>query len=158
MLRAPRVTIVIRWGTDICSFSPRDQGLERALLCQDRRVDGADQILGGGVANAGAVVRSGSPVLDDDVSSERLGWRPSDRPRRLRLICDTYGLDPEARLDLFESLSASIAQGGEFVRRRADLGHPGFVKLWAEIGGMERFDRRRRWWAEAQTRFEEELR
>ena len=95
--------------------------------------------------------------VDDDINSANLGWRPSDRPSRLRLVCDAYGLDTEGRELVLGSLSASIARGGDFVRRRAEAGEPGFVRMWAEIGGMERFDRRRRWWAEARPRFEAAL-
>jgi hypothetical protein len=96
--------------------------------------------------------------VDDDISSAKLGWRQSDRPARLRFVCDAYGLDAYARAEVLRSLSESIARGGEFVRRRAEAGEPGFVKMWAEIGGMERFDRRRRWWSGALTRFETALR
>lgn len=96
--------------------------------------------------------------VDDDVSSAKLGWQPSDRPGRLRLVCDAYGLDTEGRSDVLHCLDVSIAQGGEFVRRRAEAGEPGFVRMWAEIGGMERFDRRRRWWSEARTSFAAALR
>ena len=31
--------------------------------------------------------------VDDDLSAGRLGWGPVDRPARLRLVADTYGLD-----------------------------------------------------------------
>ena len=31
--------------------------------------------------------------IDDDTNAARLGWEPSDRPRRLRLVADEYGLD-----------------------------------------------------------------
>ena len=96
--------------------------------------------------------------IDDDVSSTNLGWLPSDRPGRLRLACDAYGLDPEGRSEVLRCLDESIARGGEFVRRRAEAGEPGFVRMWAEIGGMERFDRRRRWWAATRMPFEEALR
>lgn len=96
--------------------------------------------------------------VDDDVNSAKLGWRPADRPGRLRLICDTYGLDADGRADVLLLLSESIAQGGEFVRRHAAAGEPGFVKMWTEIGGMERFDRRRRWWADKRAQFEAALR
>ncbi|MEA3076497.1 MAG: hypothetical protein QOF60_1405 [Actinomycetota bacterium] len=92
--------------------------------------------------------------IDDDVSSAKLGWHPSDRPRRLRLVCDVYGLDAGDRGDVLRSLDEAIAHGGEFVRRRAEAGEPGFVKMWADMGGMERYDRRRAWWADARTRFE----
>ena len=85
--------------------------------------------------------------MDDEVSSATLGWRPSNGPGRLRLVCDIYGLDAEGRTEVLRFVGGSIARGGEFVRRRAEAGEPGFVKMWTEIGGMERFDRRRRWWA-----------
>lgn len=96
--------------------------------------------------------------VDDDVSSARLGWHPSDRPVRLRRVCDAYGLDGDGRAEVLRSLSESIARGGEFVRRRAEAGEPGFVQMWEEMGGMERFDRRRRWWADVASRFEAALR
>jgi hypothetical protein len=95
--------------------------------------------------------------VDDDMSSASLGWQPSDRPRRLRLVCDSYGLDADGRAEVLDALSAAIASGGEFVRTRAEAGDPGFVQMWADIGGMERFDRRRRWWAEARPAFEAAL-
>src|SRR5688572_27269242 len=31
--------------------------------------------------------------IDNDFDAARLGWAPADRPRRLRLVADTYGLD-----------------------------------------------------------------
>ena len=96
--------------------------------------------------------------VDDDVNSTKLGWHLPDRPGRLRLVCDAYRLDTGGRSELVHCLDVSIAGGGEFVRRRAEAGQPGFVRMWAEIGGMERFDRRRRWWSEARTSFEAALR
>ncbi|HZT66572.1 MAG TPA: phosphotransferase [Acidimicrobiales bacterium] len=92
--------------------------------------------------------------IDDDVSAARLGWHPSDRPRRLRLVCDAYGLDAGGRGGVLRALDGSIARGGEFVRRRAEAGDPGFVKIWADMGGMERYDRRRAWWADVRAGFE----
>jgi hypothetical protein len=62
--------------------------------------------------------------IDDDINSAKQGWLSADRPRRLRLVCDGYGLDADGRV---------------------------------EIGGMERFDRRRRWWADARPNFETAL-
>jgi hypothetical protein len=96
--------------------------------------------------------------VDDEINAARLGWIPADRPSRLRLVCDTYGLASGGRSDVLESLSDAITRGGEFVRRRAEAGEPGFVEMWNEIGGMERFDRRRRWWAERRPDFEAALR
>jgi len=74
----------------------------------------------------------------------------------LRRICDAYGLDADGPRR-GPALNAAIATGGEFVRRHAEAGEPEFVKVRAEIGGMERFDRRRTWWAEARRQFEAAL-
>lgn len=91
--------------------------------------------------------------IDDDLNAARLGWQPADRPARLRLVADAYGLDHAARHELLAILSDSMARGGAFVRRRVEAGDPNFVKMWNDMGGMERFDRRRRWWAEHRDRF-----
>jgi aminoglycoside phosphotransferase (APT) family kinase protein len=95
--------------------------------------------------------------VDDDVNAARLGWRASDRARRLRLLCDTYGLDTAERAEVLAFLSDAIARGGEFVRRHAEAGKPGFVQMWRDMGGMERFDRRREWWAQSRPEFEASL-
>jgi hypothetical protein len=92
--------------------------------------------------------------IDDDENAEWLGWSTADRPARLRLVCDEYGLDRPARAELLACLDATIASGGEFVRRRVEAGEAGFIEMWESMGGQERFDRRRRWWAEARAGFE----
>ncbi len=91
--------------------------------------------------------------VDDPVSAARLGWEDVDRAGRLRLVADTYGLDGDGRTELLLILDDTIARGGEFVRRRVDAGDPGFVEMWTAMGGMERFDRRRSWWADQRDRF-----
>lgn len=96
--------------------------------------------------------------IDEDVSAARLGWVSADRPARLRLVCDEYGLDASGRAQLLDCLDESIARGGEFVRRRVEAGEPAFIEMWESMGGQERFDRRRRWWADARSDFEAALR
>jgi len=91
--------------------------------------------------------------IDDDVNPAKLGWHPNDRPRRLRLVCDTYGLDTAGRAEVLACLDGAIERGGEFVRRHVEAGEPGFVTMWEEMGGMERFDRRRAWWADSREEF-----
>ena len=91
--------------------------------------------------------------VDDDLSARRLGFALADRPARLRVVADAYGLDAVERRELVTVLATSIEQGGEFVRRRVDAGDPNFIKMWQEIGGQERFDRRRRWWLEHHNEF-----
>src|SRR5690606_18221011 len=77
--------------------------------------------------------------IDDDVNATKLGWQPADRPRRLRLVCDTYGMEADGRAAVLQSLDTSIEHGGEFVLRHVEAGEPGFVQMWREMGGMERF-------------------
>jgi hypothetical protein len=96
--------------------------------------------------------------IDDDLYAARLGWQPADLPARLRLVADAYGLDRDSRTQLMEVLSVSIAGGGAFVRRRVEAGDPNFISMWNEMGGMERFDRRREWWSQQQDRFAAALR
>jgi hypothetical protein len=55
-------------------------------------------------------------------------------------------------------MTDSIARGGEFVRRRVEAGDPNFISMWNATGGMERFDRRRRWWAARRQDFAAALR
>ena len=96
--------------------------------------------------------------IDEEASALKLGWKPIDGPARLRLVCDSYGFDQEGRADVLRCLSESIARGGEFVRRRVEAGEVAFIEMWNNMGGQERFDRRRRWWSERSPDFTEALR
>jgi hypothetical protein len=96
--------------------------------------------------------------IDDQTSAARIGWHPEPRPARLRLVADSYGLDATGRQQLMEILTESVARGGTFVRRRIEAGDPNFIKMWNEMGGAERFDRRRRWWAAEEQSFAAALR
>lgn len=91
--------------------------------------------------------------VDDDLSASRLGWEVSDQPQRLRLVADTYGLTAEERFELLQILTEAMNRGGEFVRRRVEAGDPNFIRMWSEMGGMERYDRRLRWWTDHQSEF-----
>ena len=84
--------------------------------------------------------------IDDPINAARNGFHPADLPVRLRLIANTYGLDAEGRSELLGVLDASIKKGGAFVRRRVEAGDPGFIEMWNNMGGSERFDRRTAWW------------
>jgi hypothetical protein len=64
----------------------------------------------------------------------------------------------DSRAQLLEILSVSIARGGQFVRRRVQAGDRNFIAMWNEMGGMQRFDRRRDWWSEHQKFFAVALR
>jgi Phosphotransferase enzyme family len=90
--------------------------------------------------------------VDDDVNAPKLGWEPHDLFARLRLVADAYGLPPD-RSEFLAILAGGIERGGQFVRRKVEEGDPNFIKMWNELGGMERFDRRRRWFANNAAQF-----
>jgi Phosphotransferase enzyme family len=96
--------------------------------------------------------------VDDEISAGRLGWPPADKPARLRLVADAYGLDATGRRQLMQIMADSIARGGQFVRRRVEAGDPNFIAMWEAMGGIERFDRRRRWWSARFQDFDTALR
>jgi hypothetical protein len=73
--------------------------------------------------------------IDDVINSAKNGWRPSDRPRRLRLVADSYGLDVGERSDLIDLLAESIAKGGEFVLRHVEAGEPGSLRCGTRWAG-----------------------
>jgi hypothetical protein len=91
--------------------------------------------------------------IDDPTNAARLGWGDIDRVRRLRLVADAYGLDAAQRAEVIECLDTTINSGGEFVRRRVEAGDANFIAMWGAMGGAERFDRRRAWWAEQRDAF-----
>jgi aminoglycoside phosphotransferase (APT) family kinase protein len=91
--------------------------------------------------------------IDDDVSARRLGFEASDRPARLRLVADTYGLDGSGRFEVLGHLDRAVRVGGTFIRRRVEAGDANFIRVFNEMGGMERYDRRLRWWEESKEEF-----
>jgi GNAT superfamily N-acetyltransferase len=103
-----------------------------------------------------AFARMCTPI-DDDAGAALLGWVPADRPRRLAVIADAYGLDADQRAELLEALDASIASGGQFVLRRVEAGEQAFIDVWNAMGGMARYDARRTYWSTNRQRFAEAL-
>jgi len=91
--------------------------------------------------------------IDDDFDQARLGWRPADRPARLRLVADAYGLDRDGRAELLTAMNDAIARIEAAVRRRVDAGDPNVIAMWNRTGGSERYDRRRRWWTDHHDQF-----
>ena len=85
--------------------------------------------------------------LDDDADAARLGWISADRPSRFRIVVDAYGLEPRARHELLSILDDLVARSGNWVLSKVEGGDPNFIKMWNDLGGMGRHDRRRRWWA-----------
>jgi Phosphotransferase enzyme family len=110
------------------------------------------------VRDLAAMARMCVPV-DDPTSAASLGWLGhDDRAARTRLVADSYGLSRSQRQGFLRYLDESIAQGGQWVLRQVQMGDPNFIKMWNDIGGMDRFDRRRRWWGDSRALFLETLR
>ena len=95
--------------------------------------------------------------IDDDFDQVRLGWRPADRPARLRLVADAYGLDRDGRAELLTAMNDAIARIEAAVRRSVDTGDPNAVAMLKRTGGIEKYDRRRRWWADHHDQFADAL-
>ena len=91
--------------------------------------------------------------IEDDFDQARMGWRPADRPARLRLVADASGLDRDGRAALLTAMNDAIARIEAAVRRRVDAGDPNVTEMWNRTGGSERYDRRRRWWTDHHDQF-----
>jgi hypothetical protein len=91
--------------------------------------------------------------IEDDFDQARLGWRPADRPARLRLVADAYGLDRDGRAELLTAMNDAIARIEAAVRRSVEAGDPNAVSMWNRTGGSEHYDRRRRWWTDHHDQF-----
>ncbi len=91
--------------------------------------------------------------IEDEFDQIRLGWQPADRPARLRLVADTYGLDRDGRAELLPAINDAIDRLEAAVRRSVEAGDPNAVEMWNRTGGGERYDRRRRWWTDHNNQF-----
>jgi Phosphotransferase enzyme family len=91
--------------------------------------------------------------IDDDFDQVRLGWRPADRPARLRLVADAYGLDHDGRAELLAAIDDAMARIEAAARHRVDAGDPNAVETLNRTGGIEKYDRRRRWWSHHHDQF-----
>jgi hypothetical protein len=96
--------------------------------------------------------------IDDDFDQARMGWRAADRPTRLRLVADAYGLDRNGRAVLLAAMTDAMDRIEAAVRRGVDAGDPNVIAMWNRTGGSARYDRRRRWWTDHQDHFKAALR
>jgi Phosphotransferase enzyme family len=91
--------------------------------------------------------------VEDELDQARLGWQPADRPARLRLVADAYGLDHDGRAELLPAVNDAIDRLEAAVRRSVAAGDPNSIASWERTGGSERYDRRRRWWTNHHDQF-----
>jgi hypothetical protein len=90
---------------------------------------------------------------EDAARTARVGLDPF---ARLRVAADAYGLPPD-RAALVDAVERNVASGGVFLQGRIDNGEAAFVTMLADMGGMERYDRRRAWFAAHRNRFVESV-
>ena len=84
--------------------------------------------------------------VEDGVDQVRLGWGRADRPARMRLVADAYGLDAPGRAELLALIGVALDRLQAAVQQAVDAGDANAVAQWNRTGGRERYDRRRRWW------------
>jgi len=91
--------------------------------------------------------------IEHDFDQARLGWRPADRPARLRLVADAYGLDRHGRAELLLAMSDAMDRIEAAVRRSVDAGDPNTLATVNRTGGFEKYARRRQWWTDHHDEF-----
>jgi thiamine kinase-like enzyme len=91
--------------------------------------------------------------IDDDMSAALMGWQITDHPARMRVVTEVYGLDRDARGEFLECVDHTMNRGEDFVRRRVEAGETNFIRMLSEMGGIERYERRRRWWKNRRSDF-----
>jgi hypothetical protein len=97
------------------------------------------------------------PILGDDMS-DLLGWVPADRPARLRLVADTYGLDADGRSELLGLIPVAMARARSFIEGRVAAGDLNFQLMYDYTGGAKRFDDQDDWWTDHRESFVTALR
>jgi hypothetical protein len=91
--------------------------------------------------------------IDDEFDQARLGWRTAHRPARLRLIADAYGLDRNGRAELPAAIDDAIDCIEVAARRTVAEGDARTAEMVASTGGIEKYDRRRKWWTRHHAEF-----
>jgi hypothetical protein len=94
--------------------------------------------------------------IDAPEDAARTGRTGLDPFSRLRVAADAYGLGPN-RQQLVDAVERNVASGGVFLQGRIDRGEQPFVAMLDAMGGMERYDRRRAWFAAHKQRFVESV-
>lgn len=96
--------------------------------------------------------------IESDFDQKRIGWHPADRPKRLRLVADPYGLDRDGRMELLEAMEDTIDRIEVVARRSATEADHRSLQALAATGGIEKYDRRRIWWMRHHGEFTAALR
>jgi aminoglycoside phosphotransferase (APT) family kinase protein len=95
--------------------------------------------------------------IESDFDQDRIGWHPANRPARLRLVADIYGLDRDGRAALLAAMDDAIDRVEAVAKRRAGAGQQA-EEMLAATGGIGKYDRRRSWWVHHHGEFADALR
>ena len=68
-------------------------------------------------------------------------------------MADAYGLDRDGRVELLPAMNDAIDRIEVAVRHSVDAGDPNFITMVNRTGGIEKYDRRRRWWMDHYDQF-----
>jgi len=75
------------------------------------------------------------PLMSDDRAGAE-GWAlPLDRPKRLRVLCDAYGLEPQARSVLLPTAIRNAQWGYASHKDWGEAGVAGFAEMWRKGSG-----------------------
>lgn len=96
--------------------------------------------------------------IEHELDQERMGWIPGDRPARLRLIADSYGLDHIGRAELLTALEEALDCIEEQAHHSFATADPARRSMMERTGGIEKYDRRRQWWQRLRGEFDTALR
>jgi len=87
------------------------------------------------------------------MDQNRIGWHRANRPARLRVVADAYGLDRDGRNDLLTAMDDAIDRIEAAARRNAIGAGEQAAELLAATGGIEKCERRRKWWTRHHDEF-----
>ncbi len=94
--------------------------------------------------------------LDAPEDAARLRPTVTDPFTRLRVVADAYGL-PAGRDEFLIIIADSMNPVGGLVERRVARGEPAFIKMWEQMGGRARYERRQAWFDAHRDRFADAL-
>lgn len=84
--------------------------------------------------------------IESDMDQDRIGWHRANRPARLRLVVDAYGLDRDGRRELLAAMDVAIDRIEAAARLNAFGAGEHAAEMLTETGGIEKYERRRSWW------------
>lgn len=111
---------------------------------------------GRAVYDVAQLIRLCAPI-EDGIDQARMGWQPADRPGRARLVADAYGLDDNARTELITAIDDAVDRIEARARQQVVEGGAAAIAAMADIGGIAKYDRRRKWWQDHRAAFADAL-